>query len=193
MASSEVTLCGCGCRQPAPIASYTHKGRGWIAGQPKRFIHGHNGRGVKRGPRVDRGDRNVNWKGGRRVLTTGYIAVRVTPGHQGVYRHEHILVAERALGRPLPPFAIVHHVDGSRTNNANSNLAVLQSRQEHIELHRRLRVLRAGGNPWSDRICSVCREAKPNEFFYQTRHPRRGLIYGTRCMECSRTRQRGQR
>lgn len=41
-------LCKCQCGQEAPIATYTSKTYGWIKGQPKAFIHGHNGRGMKR-------------------------------------------------------------------------------------------------------------------------------------------------
>ena len=35
-------LCECGCGNLAPIAKLTIKKRGWIAGQPLRFIAGHN-------------------------------------------------------------------------------------------------------------------------------------------------------
>ena len=38
------TLCECGCDTPAPIATYSHAPRGWVKGQPKRFISGHNAR-----------------------------------------------------------------------------------------------------------------------------------------------------
>lgn len=37
-----VGLCQCGCGEPAPIAKRTHTSRGWIKGQPKRFISGHS-------------------------------------------------------------------------------------------------------------------------------------------------------
>lgn len=39
-----MALCQCGCGQPAPIAQRTWARYGWVAGQPLRFIHGHNGR-----------------------------------------------------------------------------------------------------------------------------------------------------
>lgn len=35
-------LCGCGCGAPTGIAPRTYGKRGWIKGQPKRFLHGHN-------------------------------------------------------------------------------------------------------------------------------------------------------
>lgn len=41
-------LCQCGCGQPAPIAKRTVTSRGRVAGQPLRFIRGHNSRGMDR-------------------------------------------------------------------------------------------------------------------------------------------------
>lgn len=35
-------LCECGCGQPAPIAIETQHKKGWIKGQPLRFVWGHN-------------------------------------------------------------------------------------------------------------------------------------------------------
>lgn len=45
MAEQEPTgLCGCGCGQRTDIATVNHATRGWVKGQPKRFVHGHNAR-----------------------------------------------------------------------------------------------------------------------------------------------------
>lgn len=35
-------LCECGCGQPTKLASKTSKQRGWVKGEPLRFINGHN-------------------------------------------------------------------------------------------------------------------------------------------------------
>ena len=43
-ASPETALCQCGCGQPAPIAPRNNKARGWVKGQPVRFIWGHGRR-----------------------------------------------------------------------------------------------------------------------------------------------------
>jgi hypothetical protein len=44
--SEGIKLCECGCGQPAPVAPKTVRKYGWVKGQPKRFVHGHNGRKV---------------------------------------------------------------------------------------------------------------------------------------------------
>src|SRR6266568_4976696 len=40
----ETKLCECGCGQPAPIAQQSTTRKGWVKGQPKRFIMGHQAR-----------------------------------------------------------------------------------------------------------------------------------------------------
>lgn len=49
-------------------------------------------------------------------------------------RHEHRVVAEAMLGRPLKRGEIVHHKDGNRHNNAPDNLEIM-SQAEHLRLH----------------------------------------------------------
>ncbi len=51
---------------------------------------------------------------------------------------EHVLVAERVLGRQLPKGAVVHHVDGNKTNNRHDNLMIC-SRGFHQWLHAKMR------------------------------------------------------
>lgn len=68
---------------------------------------------------------------------------------------EHIHVAERALGRPLPPGAVVHHVDEDKANNAPTNLVICPDQAYHHLLHQRMRAMDACGNPnW--RRCELC-------------------------------------
>lgn len=41
-----VGICQCGCGRSTPVAPQTNKARGWVKGQPIRFVHGHHGRKV---------------------------------------------------------------------------------------------------------------------------------------------------
>jgi hypothetical protein len=50
-------------------------------------------------------------------------------------RHEHRVVAEQKIGRPLRPGEIVHHRDEIKSNNDPMNLSVLPSQSEHARLH----------------------------------------------------------
>jgi hypothetical protein len=74
----------------------------------------------------------------RKVATNGYVLIKM-PGHPRAdekgWLGEHILVAERMLRGPLPPGAVVHHIDGDRANNHPSNLVVFPSRSHHSRLH----------------------------------------------------------
>jgi hypothetical protein len=77
----------------------------------------------------------------------------------------HVLVAETALGHPLPKKAIVHHVDEDPSNNANRNLVICQDQAYHKLLHVRANIVRAGGHPDTENVCTCCRLVKPLEAF----------------------------
>lgn len=49
-------------------------------------------------------------------------------------RHEHRVVAEAVIGRPLVKGEVVHHKDGNHLNNAPENLEVMTQR-EHMREH----------------------------------------------------------
>jgi hypothetical protein len=109
------------------------------------------------------------------------------PGHPRASKGqvlEHILVVERALGRSLPPKAVIHHVDENSRNNVNGNLVVLQNQTEHRELHTKLRVLRAGADPWRQRLCTKCKRAKSFDQFYAGI----GRRFPSSCKDCSKAR-----
>lgn len=56
-------------------------------------------------------------------------------GYRRLYgRHEHRVVAEAMLGRPLVKGEIVHHKDGNKRNNAPENLEVM-TQSQHITVH----------------------------------------------------------
>lgn len=99
---------------------------------------------------------------------------------------EHIVIVERAIGRPLPVKARVHHINEVLTDNRNCNLVVLENQAEHNALHYRLKVLRAGGNPWTQRLCSGCLKIKgSSEFGLHLRSRRPGGPWlSPRCRTC---------
>lgn len=76
----------------------------------------------------------------------------------GSRKRLHVAIAEKALGKPLPLGAEVHHVDEVKSHNWNSNLVICQSHAYHSLLHLRARILKAGGDPNTQRICSHCKQ-----------------------------------
>lgn len=131
--------CCCGCGQMTPMASRNSIRRGYIRGLPMPYVLGHG-----KSPGQPRGSGNHRWRGGR-TTRRGYVKV-LMPGHprggKKGYVFEHILVAETAIGKHLPPGAEVHHVNGVKSDNRPANLVVCQDHQYHLLLHRRQRMLR---------------------------------------------------
>jgi hypothetical protein len=85
------------------------------------------------------------------VMNHGYVRV----GVGGRKDLAHRVIVERALGKPLPSTAVVHHVDGNKANNANANLVVCPSESYHRLLHRRQEALTLTGNANLVR-CHIC-------------------------------------
>jgi hypothetical protein len=154
--------CQCGCGQPTPIAKTTRTEHGWVKGQPIRFVHGHHTRVMKRS---------------RLATVTDYR--KVTIGVKKAQRL-HRFRAEQALGKPLPPKAIVHHADGSRADNAP--LVICQDAAYHKLLHMRMRIKAAGGDPNTDKICSACKRAKDRSQFWV--NPKAPLGVNSCCKDC---------
>ena len=155
-------LCGCGCGERTTIAAYDYPNRGAKKGEPRRFIMGHNG---------------------RKEVSVDYRKVKVSNGEMV---RVHRLRAELALGKPLPPTAVVHHVDGSRSEL--SQLVICQDQAYHMFLHARMRVRAAGGNPNTDAICGQCHLVKPRHAFYRESSGTFGV--NSRCIDCKRENDR---
>lgn len=94
----------------------------------------------------------------RRANGEGFIAA----GYKGHIKNaakffEHIEVAKKMYGGPLPEGSIVHHKDGSRDNNSEDNLVICKDRAEHLVLHLNMKALAACGHEeW--RRCIYCKQ-----------------------------------
>lgn len=152
---SDDVLCECGCGEPTAIAKVTNSRHGHIKGQPVRFRVGHYQR--TRGPKA----------GYRR---SGAIA-------------EHLVIASRAIGKPLPLGAEVYHVNSDKLDNRPANLVICQDHAYHALLHQRGAVVAAGGNPNTQRFCRACGNAKDFTQFHQSKsHLAHGLA--NECKPC---------
>ena len=54
-------------------------------------------------------------------------------------KHEHRVVAENMLGRPLLPSEVVHHRDHNKRNNTPENIVVFSSQAAHAKHHAELK------------------------------------------------------
>ncbi len=151
-------LCECGCGRPTSVIPTTRPRLGLVKGEFRRFVKGHHNR--NKGTKVK------------------YSSLENKATHR--------LRAERALGKPLPPGAIVHHADGSRDENAP--LVICPDQAYHRLLHIRMKVKAAGGNPNTDRVCTKCRLAKPFSAFGRSHCFNDGVL--KTCKACHNARLR---
>lgn len=73
-------LCKCGCGQHTNVARFTDRSKGWVKGEPIKFIKGHSG-GVVNLPSND--PKEIGWAAGfyegegTFVFTCGYISMSI--------------------------------------------------------------------------------------------------------------------
>lgn len=105
----------------------------------------------KIGPKANR------WNGGKYIKTDGYVMVIVREDDRRKYPYirEHVMIAEKVLGKHLPEKAVVHHVNGNTLDNRNENLVICENRPYHQLLHRRKKAYDACGHAnWKQ--CWIC-------------------------------------
>jgi hypothetical protein len=97
-------LCHCGCGQKTWIPKRTYNQRGWKKGEPVKFVKGHHNNYLY-------GKFHPAWNGGK-TAQRGY-PMTLIPQHPKAdkdgYVMDHILIAEKALKKPLPAKTEVHH------------------------------------------------------------------------------------
>lgn len=101
-------------------------------------------------------DKSNNWKGGRNKNGRGYILI-YAPDHPSAtkdgYVLEHRLVVEKALGRYLERWEVVHHKNGIKDDNRLENLELLPHSSHHIALQNmlaELKILKQKAGAWQE-------------------------------------------
>jgi hypothetical protein len=91
-----------------------------------------------------------------RIDKTGYEAfTKVDRNERPIFVH--IVIAEKALGKQMPPKAVVHHVNEIKTDNRPANLVICPDHAYHKFLHQRLDAKKACGHAdW--RKCGYCKQ-----------------------------------
>lgn len=89
--------------------------------------------GVKSASRMT-GKKNPNWKGGIYYCRKNGTTITIAPK---TYKFEHVMIAEKALGRYLRKGEVVHHINGNKYDNKNDNLLICTN-SYHSALHAKM-------------------------------------------------------
>jgi hypothetical protein len=135
-------LCECGCGNKTKINIQNNRYHGHVKGQPRRFILGHNSKGSnhpgwKNGESTSHGRKTLSRKNRLGEDKIGFV-------------FEHRVICEKALGKKLPPKAVIHH-------HSITQLVICQNNGYHMLLHQRTRAFRVCGFA-SWRKCRFCQQ-----------------------------------
>jgi hypothetical protein len=120
---AHIKVCG-RCETPFLVPIYHQKKQPYCSRKCGLIMAGGARRGKFKGPK------SPSWTGGRKVDHRGYVLIWC-PDHPSKidtstrhkdYVFEHRLVVEKRLGRILLPHENVHHLNGDRADNTDSNL-----------------------------------------------------------------------
>jgi len=131
--------CHCGCGNKTNICTESDRSKGWVKGEPQKYIHNHI----------------INYL--HRKPTKKYKCV-YSPGHSKAnnigYVYEHIIMAEKTLGRSLPLGAVIHHWSNKTDNK---KIVICENSSYHALLHAKTKALKNCGKP-NFRKCWICGE-----------------------------------
>lgn len=116
----------------------------------------------------------------------------VNAASSGPRKYRHRVIAADTIGRPLPPRACVHHVDGDGRNNTRRNLVICQSSAYHNLLHARQRVRARGGDPNVEAWCYHCRVLRPLTLFWVRKTGYKAGRPAPGCKLCAAARRSGE-
>lgn len=119
---------------------------------------------------------------GRSITGDGYM--KVDSGY------EHRAVAEKALGRPLPKGAVVHHVNGDKSDNRGVNLVICEDEKYHRLLHTNQKILAEGGEIGKHLFCGSCGMLLPLDQFHANRCNLFRFQRSGWCKQCANQRRR---